>query len=343
METLKPDKIIEWISYDRFQNIKYLTKGGCSKIYTADWIDGYYVEWNSKEKQLKRFGTHKVILKKLENIESANKSWFDEGKSHLTISNKYGEIVQCFGLTQDPSNGNYMLVMNKMDIDLRKYLQQNHDKLTWKERIQIADDIIYALSRIHKELAVHRDIHSGNILFSQFDQKFYIGDLGFCGPADKPLDSTYGNLPYIAPEVISGKETTFASDIYSIGILMWEISSGRSPFVDLDHDWDLAVKIINGERPKIIPGTPLEYKELIKQCWDADPTKRPKISDLKNKIKEIKNEFNNNSNINMILTEIDKKTSIATNYTTSSRLFTSKVYKFENLPEPRNGIEGMFV
>ncbi|CAB4379221.1 unnamed protein product [Rhizophagus irregularis] len=41
----------------------------------------------------------------------------------------------------------------------------------------------------------------------------------------------------------------------------------------------------------------------------------------------------------MILTEIDKKTSIATNYTTSSRLFTSKVYKFENLPEPRNGIE----
>ncbi|CAB4408812.1 unnamed protein product [Rhizophagus irregularis] len=85
METLKPDKIIEWISYDRFQNIKYLTKGGCSKIYTADWVDGYYVEWNSKEKQLKRFGSHKVILKKLENIESANRSWFDEGKSHLTI------------------------------------------------------------------------------------------------------------------------------------------------------------------------------------------------------------------------------------------------------------------
>jgi hypothetical protein len=78
METLKPDKIIEWISYDNLQNIKYLTKGGCSEIYTADWIDGYYVEWNSKEKQLKRFGAQKVILKKLENVESANRSWFDE-------------------------------------------------------------------------------------------------------------------------------------------------------------------------------------------------------------------------------------------------------------------------
>jgi serine/threonine protein kinase len=232
-----------------------------------------------------------------------------------------------------------MLVMNKMDLDLRKYLKKKHDKLTWKERIQIADDIIYALSRIHKELAVHRDLHSGNILCSQFDQKFYIGDLGFCGPADKPLNSTYGNLPYIAPEVISGKETTFASDIYSIGILMWEISSGKPPFVDLERDCDLAMKIINGERPKIILGTPQEYRELMKQCWDADHTKRPRINDLKNKIKEIKNEFNNNN----ISTEIDKKRSIASNYTTSSGLYTSKVYKFENLPEPRNGIEGMIV
>ncbi|RIA97971.1 kinase-like domain-containing protein, partial [Glomus cerebriforme] len=86
-----------------------------------------------------------------------------------------------------------MLVMNFMHKNLREYLQQN--KLTWKDRIQIT-----------------------------------ISDLGFCGPADKPLNSIYGNLPYIAPEVIAGKETTFASDIYSIGMLMWEISSGQPPF-----------------------------------------------------------------------------------------------------------------
>ncbi|CAG8781711.1 4108_t:CDS:1, partial [Rhizophagus irregularis] len=47
-------------------------------------------------------------------------------------------IVQCFGLTKDPLNGVYMLVMNQFDIDLRNYLQQNHSQLTWKERIQIA-------------------------------------------------------------------------------------------------------------------------------------------------------------------------------------------------------------
>ena len=99
-----------------------------------------------------------------------------------------------------------MLVMTKMDVDLRAYLKQNHDKLTWKEGIQIAYDIIDAIDSIHREGAIHRDLHSGNILYSQENYKFYISDLGFCGPVDKPLNSVYGNLPYIAPEVIFGKK-----------------------------------------------------------------------------------------------------------------------------------------
>ncbi|RGB42769.1 kinase-like domain-containing protein, partial [Rhizophagus diaphanus] len=154
------------------------------------------------------------------------------------------------------------------------------NKLTWKRRIQIIDDIVSGIRRIHEENAIHRDLHSGNILFN--DMVICISDLGFCGPADKPLNSIYGNLPYIAPEVISGKETSFASDIYSIGMLMWEISSGQPPFINFENDYELALKIINGMRPKIVPGTPLEYKELMEQCWDAYPEKRPDINTLVN-------------------------------------------------------------
>src|SRR2546421_12373639 len=150
-----------------------------------------------------------------------------------------------------------MLVMRKYNIDLRKYLQQNHNQLTWKERIQITFDIIDALDKIHRENAIHRDLHSGNILYSQPNQVFDISDLGFCGPADKPLKSIYGNLPYIAPEVIVEKEYTFASDIYSIGMLMWEISSGQPPFINYEHDYYLAMNIINGMRPEIVSDTPL--------------------------------------------------------------------------------------
>ena len=55
IETLTPDTIIEWIPYKKLQNIDYLTKGGFSEIYTAGWVDGYFIEWNSKKQKLKRF------------------------------------------------------------------------------------------------------------------------------------------------------------------------------------------------------------------------------------------------------------------------------------------------
>src|ERR1043166_1724802 len=77
-ETFIPNVIIEWIPYNNLQNIKYLTKGGCSEIYTAVWTDGSYEEWDSKEQQLTRFGKQKVILKKLENVENVNQRWFEE-------------------------------------------------------------------------------------------------------------------------------------------------------------------------------------------------------------------------------------------------------------------------
>ncbi|CAB4403342.1 unnamed protein product [Rhizophagus irregularis] len=303
MKTLIPSIIIEWIPYNNLQNIEYLTRGGFSEIYTADWIDGKYEEWDSKERKLMRLGNIKVILKQLENVESASQSWFEEAKSHLTISNKYAEIVQCYGLTQNP-NGNYMLVIVRLDVNLRDYLHQNYNQITWKESIRITFEIIDALYWIHEENSIHRDLHSGNVLYSQLNDSWHISDLGFCGPANKSSTCIYGNLPYIAPEVINGKEYTFESDVYSIAMLMWEISSGQPPFINYEHDCNLAINIINGMRPKIISEIPSEYKSLMEQCWNADPLKRPDTNTLR-----------------------------------IVKLFTSKIHKFENLPEPKNATE----
>ncbi|GES80091.1 kinase-like domain-containing protein [Rhizophagus clarus] len=300
-ETLLPSNIIEWIPFNNLKNIKYLTKGGFSEIYTAVWIDGKYEEWDPEKQQLIRVGDQYVILKSLENVESADQS-----------CNKWSDIVQCFGLTQNVSNGNYMLVMNKMDINLREYLQKNHNQLTWKQKINITFEIIRALYFIHKGNAIHRDLHSGNILYSQLNS---------------------------APEVINGKEYTFKSDIYSIAMLMWEISSGQPPFINYEHDYDLTMNIINGIRPKIVLGTPVEYKNLMEQCWDADPLKRPDTEALTIKIRDMNLYYQSMTDESLqpeiySNLEFDKTNSSTSN--TNSRLFTSKIHQFENLPEPRN-------
>ena len=76
METLVPNRTVEWIPYNKLRNIKYLTKGGFSEIYTAGWINGQYDEWDSKEQQLTReheSSAQSVILKRLENVESKSK------------------------------------------------------------------------------------------------------------------------------------------------------------------------------------------------------------------------------------------------------------------------------
>ena len=78
IESLEPERIVEWIPYNNLQDVKYLTEGGFSEIYAAVWIDGKYCGWDIKEQELKRFGGHEVILKKLENVENANQNWFEE-------------------------------------------------------------------------------------------------------------------------------------------------------------------------------------------------------------------------------------------------------------------------
>ncbi|EXX64102.1 Cla4p [Rhizophagus irregularis DAOM 197198w] len=283
METYVPYKIIEWIPYDNLKDIKYLTKGGFSEIYTAIWIDGEYEEWNSKEKRLTRCGSMDVVLKSLENVESANQSWFEE-----------------------VCNLNYTNIF-----------------------------------KIKQENAIHRDLHSGNILYSEINDSWYISDLGFCGPADKPTKSIYGNLPYIAPEVIAGREYTLASDIYSVAMLMWEISSGQPPFINYENDYYLATNIINGIRPRIVSEIPLEYKSLMEQCWNANLSERLDTQTLFDKMSEIHLLCQNRPD-ELIQSKTKKYSGINeinSNYT-GSRLFKSKVHQFENFPEPKNATEG---
>ncbi|RIA93799.1 kinase-like domain-containing protein, partial [Glomus cerebriforme] len=139
---------------------------------------------------------------------------------------------------------------------------------------------------IHNVEFVHRDFHSGNILFEGFSHSRHywkIGDLGLSQPANNtPCNNEiYGVIPYIAPEIFKGSEFSKESDVYCMGMIMWELTTGCKPFANVEHDIHLILKILDGARPEITEDTPECYSDLMKGCWDPDPKKRPSITEIR--------------------------------------------------------------
>src|SRR5207248_1359989 len=123
---------------------------------------------------------------------------------------------------------------------------------------------------------------------------------------------------------------------------MWEISSGQTPYNNYDHNYDFAMKIVNGMRPKIKSGIPSEYEKLMKQCWDADPLKRTGAHTLLVEIQKMWKDSYSDNNLNEFNT-LEYNNSSQINLSSNSKLHllsTSKLYQFKNLQEPRNATEG---
>src|ERR1700728_3897009 len=196
----------------------------------------------------------------------------------------------------------------------------------------------------------------GNILSEDIGYAI-IKDLGLCKPAneksEKSPKSIYGVLPYVAPEVLREKEYTQASDIYGLGIIAYEVCTGYPPYHDIDHDENLAARICQGLRPNSNYKIPQLILDIIKQCWDADPLKRPKAEELHKLFLYLYHDFSdfnvNNRKDSEIYKQAEEADEVNKNLPSSSSLtgtlsyathpqaiYTSRLLNFKNLPEPKN-------
>jgi len=230
---------------------------------------------------------------------------------------------------------------------LRKYLSDNNlkNKADFKEKIRTIYQIIMGLYEIHEKKLIHKDLHLRNILKKA--KKSMITDLGLCRPIsiETTKKGVYGVLPYMAPEVLCGQPYSQASDIYSLGILMYEIISEQIPYQDNFKDDLLALKICKGLRPKFNIKVPQLLVDIIKKCLDANPLERPTISELDEIFSKLYSDILGNKEICLQIKDAEEtnrnllftSTSVTTFINSNPQAFySSRLLNFPNLPEPKN-------
>src|SRR6266540_673741 len=193
----------------------------------------------------------------------------------LRYLNKY------YGITQNPITGDFIIIMKYYKSgSLKDYITKNFYNIKWIEKLKILRRIVVGLNHLHNQKIIHRDFHSGNILYEN-EWDVVISDLGISKSSiDNDNDEIYGVISYMAPEILQGEEYTMASDIYSFGMIMWELMTGRMPFWDQAQDTELIIKICDGLRPPIVTNASEGYIKLMQECWNSDPNKRPTSSDI---------------------------------------------------------------
>jgi serine/threonine protein kinase len=139
-------------------------------------------------------------------------------------------------------------------------------------------------------------VHENNAKIIDF------GILKFKDIPTEPFARGLDMVAYVEPKRFSDPDFpyTIASDIYSFGVLMWEISSGFPPFknssISKGGKVALCISISNGEREKPIPDTPKEYEEIYKNCWNQEPNQRPIMSKILDEFAKMGFGFNSGKN-----------------------------------------------
>lgn len=225
-----------------------------------------------------------VAVKELRLFGDMPETIIDEFKKEALIMLQLGvqcpNLVQLHGVCYEQP---YSLVMELFTQGNLYSLLKNSQALTWSQKEKIAADVAIGLDFLHKHKILHRDIKSMNVLIKE-DLTAKISDYGLATVKKDTMSSTtansaVGTIPWMAPELFKKKPMySEESDIYSYGLVLWEMATHRLPFSDCDSPGVLINEILNGDPESIPEATPPTFAKLINDCRDKDPKKRPTIS-----------------------------------------------------------------
>ncbi|RIB18912.1 kinase-like domain-containing protein [Gigaspora rosea] len=279
---------VEYVDYPDFEDVATIKTGKNLLIKRAIWKEQSrrvalkYIFGVDTEEQHKKLENE--IMRALQNLDDDN-------------------LLQLYGVSQDLESTNCMLVLQYADSgNLREFLDQKEQP--WINKLRIARDIAYGLRHLHKAGVVHGDLHTQNIFIDKY--RAFIRAPRMISPDDTSLTyykSAPETIPYVDPKIVND-ETSLPdrhSDIYGLGVILWEILSNQLPFKGQTRlTVEEMLKISREQTTHIVPE---EYIKLLQDCWNDDPEKRPTIEQV---CKQLKDLLRNNPDSQRKETQMDE-------------------------------------
>ena len=268
---------------ERYEIINRIGSGGMADVYKA------------MDHKLNRMVAVKVLKPEFREDKTFIAKFRTEAQAAAGLS--HPNVVNVFDVGDD--RGVYFIVMELVEgITLKDYINRK-GKLSVKEATSIAIQVSMGLEAAHNRGIVHRDVKPQNIIIST-DGKVKLSDFGIAKATSSNTISSnvMGSVHYSSPEQVRGGYSDYKSDIYSLGITIYEMVTGRVPF-DGDTTVAIAIKHLQEEieaPSKYTPNLPFALEQIILKCTQKSPDRRYKsmaelIEDLKRSLMDPNGNF----------------------------------------------------
>ncbi|RUS21062.1 autophagy-related protein 13-domain-containing protein [Endogone sp. FLAS-F59071] len=287
---------LRWIPLERFDSFTKLGRGGFAQVYkgTVRWEIGKYALMQTMSTSIDSSQSPQTIYASYSfDKKYALKEITPAMAAEIVLAvllNFVRITVNLVGLSFHPRTGKYLLVMDCADGNLEEYsvLDRTTNSTFWARVWRICNELLSHLINMHEAHILHHDLHPGNVVLDNNEMvTVRLIDIGLGKVIGSKLKvkGIYGRLDYLPPEQFRSETYTEASEIYCLGTLMWQTITGVPPR-------GTAVSIQrNGLREDIPPGAPDTLVSIIRDCWNLNPSMRPRANDLVKRMVVVREEI----------------------------------------------------
>lgn len=247
---------------------------------------GMSVVWRARDEVLDRLVAVKWLGSELADDDLfrdlvRREAWATARIKHPAVAAvyDYGEVAGLDGQSRA------YVVMEMLDGDsLAARLRRG--PIPWREAAAIGAEIADALATAHENGVVHRDLSPDNVMLTTSGLRVF--DFGIAAPVGEPDDdstgSTFGTPAYVAPERLDGQPAQTATDVYCLGVLLFEMLTGVTPFPEDTWNPDAPLTHRPAPRPRGVPGLPGAVARLVQRCLTHDPAGRPPAREVADRL-----------------------------------------------------------